>query len=426
VTAGGSIHFAFLATVLALLCGVWLLQSALVFKRLSELLTLVDLDPADPAVWPRVSAIVPGRDEAASIGAALATRLDDDYPDLELVVVDDRSTDATPEIVARMAAADSRVVPIRVDEVPDGWLGKLNALERGTRAATGEWLLISDADIHFERGTLRKAVAFCEEQGRDFLALVPEFRSKSFAVNVLWATFIRILAMSLTPAGIRDPESSASAGSGSFMLMRRSAYDASPGFEHLRMETADDMALGMIIKQSGGRCEFMNGRDAAWLPSYPSIAAFMHGVEKNGSSLAGTPFPLVAAGMVLAGLVEYSPLITLGVGLATKTGWLTALGAATAAVATATAVGALWANTHTFVPALLWPIGWLGMATGVTRAAWLVHKRGGVVWRDTFYSTEEVLAGQRYKLGAGPRRGGTIAHAAPWEPPDRGEREPWQ
>lgn len=421
MTDGWSILFAGFGTILAVLCGVWFLQAGLVSKRLSELLTLVDLDPADPAVWPRVSAIVPGRDEAASIGAALATRLDDDYPDLELVVVDDRSTDATPEIIAHMAAEDSRVVPIRVVEVPAGWLGKLNALEQGTHAATGEWLLISDADIHFERGTLRKAVAFCEEQGRDFLALVPEFRSGSFAVNVLWATFIRILAMSLSPAGIRDPESSASAGSGSFMLMRRSAYDASPGFEYLRMETADDMALGMIIKQSGGRCEFMNGRNAAWLPSYPSLAAFMRGVEKNGSSLAGTPLPLVFSGMVLAGLVEYSPLITLGVGLATQTGWLTALGAVTTVVATATAVGALWANTHTFIPGLLWPVGWLGIATGVTRAAWLVHRRGGVEWRDTFYSTEEILDGQRYKLGARAQGGGAIAQAGRGAPTSRGE-----
>jgi len=393
-----------LEVALALLCAVWLLQAALVFKRLAELHTLVDLDPADPAVWPRVSAIVPGRDEAASIGAALATRLADNYPDLELVVVDDRSTDATPEIVARLAAEDPRVVSVRIDEVPDGWLGKLNALEQGVHAASGEWLLISDADIHFERGTLRKAVAFCEEQGRDFLALVPEFRSKSFAVNVFWATFIRILAMSLTPAGIRDSESSASAGSGSFMLMRRSAYDASPGFEYLRMETADDMALGMIIKQSGGRCEFMNGRDAAWLPSYGSVAEFLRGIEKNGSSLAGTPFPAVLAAMAVAGLVEYSPLIALAVGLATHTGWLAVLGGCTTLIATVTAVRALWVNTGTFVPALLWPFGWLGMAVGVTRAAWLVHKRGGVVWRDTFYSSEEILAGQRYKLGARPER----------------------
>ncbi len=404
MTAGAPIWVTVLIGVLTLLCAVWFLQAGVVFKRLSELHTLVDLEPADPAEWPRISAIVPGRDEAASIGTALATRLADDYPELELVVVDDRSTDATPQIIARLAAEDPRVVPIRIDEVPPGWLGKLNALEQGTHAATGEWLLISDADIHFERGTLRKAVAFCEEQGRDFLALVPEFRSQSFAVNVIWATFIRILAMSLSPAAIRDPESSASAGSGSFMLMRRSAYDASPGFEYLRMETADDMALGMIIKQSGGRCEFMNGRDAAWLPSYPSLAAFMRGVEKNGSSLAGTPFPLVAVGMVLAGLVEYSPLIALAAGLATQTGWLTALGVVTTLVATATAVSALWVNTHTFVPALFWPLGWLGMAAGVTRSAWLVHTRGGVMWRDTFYSTEEVLAGQRYKLGARPKR----------------------
>jgi len=386
------------AVALALLCAVWFLQAGLVFKRLSEIRTLVDLRPAEPDSWPKVSAIVPGRDEAASIGAALASRLADDYPNLELVVVDDRSTDATPEIVARVAASDARVKPVRVNELPEGWLGKLYALDVGTCAASGEWLLVSDADVHLEPGTLRTAVAFCEAEGRDFLALVPEFRSSSFAVNVVWSTFVRILAMALTPAGVRNPKSHASAGSGSFMLMRRSTYDASPGFEYLRMETADDMALGKIVKESGGRCEFMNGRDAAWLPSYASFAEFLRGVEKNGATFAGTPFVVVALGMAVAGLVEYSPLLALAIGLVTGTPWLAALGGVTTLLATTANVAALYVNTGTFLPALLWPFGWLGLAWGVTRSAWLVHRRGGVIWRDTFYPTAELLEGQRFRL----------------------------
>lgn len=383
--------------VLAALCIVWFLQAGLVFKHLAEIRTLTELPVTEPITWPRVSTIVPARDEAASIGTALQTRLDDDYPDLELIVVDDRSTDDTPAIVAGIAARDPRVVALRVNELPEGWLGKLNALEQGTHAVTGEWLLISDADIHLEPGTLRRAVAFCESSGCDFIALVPEFRSRSFAVNVLWSTFVRILIMAFSPAAIRNPNSKAGMGSGSFMLMRKSAYDTTPGFEHIRMETGDDVALGVMLKQSGARCEFMNGRGAAWLPSYGNMREFLRGIEKNGATFASTPFPLFAAGTLFAGLLEYSPLIALALGVVSGTPWLALLGGVATVVATAANVASLHVGTRTYVPALLWPVGWLGMATGVLRSVWLAHRRGGVEWRGTFYPTDELVRGQRFK-----------------------------
>jgi len=389
-----------LGIVLATLCALWFVQAALTITHLIEIRTLARLSPPEPRSWPRVSTIVPARNEARSIAAALETRLTDDYPDLELVVVDDRSNDETPRIVATLAGRDRRLRVIRLDELPEGWLGKLNALEHGVREATGPWLLISDADIHLERGTLRRAVAHCEAEGLDFLALVPEFRSRSIAVNVLWSTFIRVLAMALSPAGVRNPRSKVAAGSGSFMLVRRSVYSASPGFEHLRMETGDDMAFGAMIKRAGGRCDFMNGRDAAWLPSYASIREFYAGVEKNGGTFAGTPFPLVLAVIVAAGILEYSPLLALGVGYATDTGWLALLGGLTTVVATGTACAACQVNTGGIAPALLWPLGWLGMASGVARAALLARKRGGVDWRGTFYfyTTEQLDHGRRFKL----------------------------
>ena len=111
---------------------------------------------------------------------ALGTRLAEDYPDLEVVVIDDRSSDGTAALLATMAARDARLRPIRVDSLPARWLGKVHALAQGAAVATGDWLLVSDADIEFAPDTLRRAVAACEADGLDFLALVPEFRSRSF------------------------------------------------------------------------------------------------------------------------------------------------------------------------------------------------------------------------------------------------------
>lgn len=386
------------AITLALLCAVWLLQTAIVFKHLAELRTLSELNPPSPKTWPRVSAVIPSRNEVDELPAALASRLSDGYPDLELVVVDDRSTDETPAVLARIAASDTRVRPIRIEELPDRWLGKIHALARGVEAATGEWLLVSDADIHFEPDALRRAVALCEAEGLDFLALVPEFRSRSFTVDVLWAVFVRTFSLLCSPKAVRDPRSKASAGSGSFMLARRSAYDRTPGFEWLRMETADDMALGLMMKRAGARCEFMNGRGSARVSIYDSLSEFYRGVEKNAGSLAQRPFIVTFLAMAVAGLVEYSPVLAIIAGVARGVPWLVGVGIVSALLATFSTVAALRRNTGLVGPALLWPIGWALVTSGILRSVWLAKRRGGVVWRETFYPVADLLEGQRYKL----------------------------
>jgi glycosyltransferase involved in cell wall biosynthesis len=385
---------------IAAFCALWVVQAVLIFKHIGELSDLAKLSPPDPQAWRSVSVISAARNEAADIADSLSSRLADGYPGaLEMVVVDDRSEDATPGIIAEFARRDPRVRPIRIDELPDGWLGKVHALQRGVEAATGEWLLFSDADVRVEPGMLGRAVAHCEAEGYDLLALVPEFRSHSGIFYVLWAIFMRVIAMVISPAGVRDSASKVAMGSGGFTLVRRAAFDATPGFEHLRLETADDVSLGAMVKDAGGRCDFMNGRGAASVSIYDSLGAFYRGVEKNGSSLASLPFWLVAVVFGLLGCVEYSPLVAIAVGLWAGVSWLAWLGVATTVLATIATAAPLRRNTGLVWPGLLWPVGWALMASGVLRSAWLFHRRGGALWRGTFYPKAEILEAQRFKLG---------------------------
>jgi len=388
-----------IAVVIAVFCSLWVVQAAVVFKNLSEIEDLADLDSPDPQQWPRVSVVMPARNEAADIGGSLESRLADGYPDLEVIAVDDRSTDDTGRIIGEFAARDQRVKPVRIDALPAGWLGKVHALDVGVRRATGEWILFSDADIEVAPGALAKAVAHCEANGFDLLALVPEFRSRSGVVDMLWAIFMRVMSMLASPKAVRDPASKVAMGSGGFTLVRRSTFDATPGFEFLRLETADDVSLGVMVKRAGGRCDYVNGRGVASLSIYDNLPAFFCGVEKNGATFAGTPIALVAVVFALFACVEYSPLVALAVGLAGGVSWLAWLGALTAFLATVSTVAALHRNTGMVLPALLWPVGWALMAAGVLRSAWLAHRRGGVVWRDTFYSNEELLEAQRFRIG---------------------------
>lgn len=386
------------SVLIAALCALWVVQAALIFRHLTQIRDLASLAPPDPAMWPKVSVISAARNEAADIGRSLASRLADGYPDLEVVIVDDRSDDGTPQIIADFARRDPRVRAVRVDELPDGWLGKVHALAAGVEASTGEWLLFSDADVTVEPGMVARSVAYCEAEHLDLLALVPEFRSKSLVVNALWAIFMRVISLVVSPAAVRDPGSKTAMGSGGYTLVRRSSYDATPGFSHLRLETADDVALGVMVKQAGGRCDFLNGRHAASVCLYASPREFFEGVEKNGSSLAGTPFSLLALVFAGLGCLEFSPLIAVGVGLGTGAPWLAWTGVATTALATVATVAALHRNTGMVLPGILWPVGWPLMAFGLLRSAWLFHRRGGAVWRGTFYPKADVLEAQRFKV----------------------------
>ncbi len=385
--------------VIAAFCALWVVQAALVFRHLGQLRDLADTSPPDPPLWPSVSVVSAARNEEAALAESLASRLADGYPNLEVVIVDDRSDDATPRIIADFARRDPRVRPIRVDELPDGWLGKVHALQRGVEVATGEWLLFSDGDVIMEPGMLGKAVAHCEAERYDLLALVPEFRSRSRIVDVLWAIFMRVISLVVSPASVRDTASKVAMGSGGFTLVRRRVFDATPGFSHLRLETADDVSLGAMVKAAGGRCDFMNGRSAASVSIYGSLGEFYRGVEKNGSTLAGPPFVLLATLFALLGCLEYSPLVAVAVGFSTGQAWLGWLGLATTFLATAATVAPTRRSTGLIWPGLLWPIGWVLMASGVLRSAWLFHRRGGALWRGTFYPKAEIRDAQRFKLG---------------------------
>lgn len=375
-------------------CVLWFVQATLMFLHISRLRTVARLDTPSPARWSTVSVIVPARDEALTIGEALKSRLDDDYPALQIVAVDDRSTDGTDAIIAEIAEQDPRVTPLRIDTLPEGWLGKVHALDRGITQATGEWLLLSDADVHIARGGLRKAIAYCEAEGLDFLALVPEFRSRSFAVDVLWSVFMRVLATFVDPARVRDPRSRTAMGSGAFMLARRSTYDRTPGFAHLRLDTTDDLSFGVMMKRAGARCDFANGRGIARVSIYDSVGGFFRGVEKNAGSLVRAPLVAVLALLGAAGFVELSPFIA----LTTQSVFVQVIGFAALVVATLATVTALRVGTGMVAPALLWPLGWLLVAAGIARSAWLLARRGGVVWRDTFYSREKLAQGQRFRM----------------------------
>ena len=379
--------------LLTLLCLAWWPFAAAIVVNTRRTRRLAALPIDEPNRWPRLSIIVPARDEAATLELATLRKLADPYPDLELVLVDDRSTDDTGAIADRLALADPRIRVVHVNALPPGWLGKLNALARGAEAATCEWLLFSDADVHFEPGTLRRAVSFCLSGDRDVLAMLPHLRPVSLLLDTALSVFLQMVALGLRVRAVEDDASSYAVGSGSFTLVRREAYERTPGFEALRMEVADDLTLGLLLKAWGARCAVLDGVGSLSVEFYPSLGALFRGAEKNGFAVMGR----LSVGLTWLGatgllLFELAPLLAM---ILPGPGWLLPLGAASLTLATISTVAVTHWNDRPLLPALLFPIGGVLFAALVFRSGWIGWRRSGLQWRDTFFATSELRAASR-------------------------------
>jgi chlorobactene glucosyltransferase len=228
-----------------------------------------------------VSVVVPARDEAGGIEASVRSHLSQDYPELEVVVVDDRSSDGTAEILSRLAAEDSRLAIVAGVEPPEGWLGKPHALFQGARRATGELLLFADADVRYAPSAISESVAMLEREGLDLLALFPRLEMAGFWENVL----MPYLAVSyfFGPAFWvnSDAQRRFAAGGGAGMLVRASAYRAAGGHEALRASVIDDIGLAIRVRRAGGRCRMAMADEKVRVRMYRGFREVFDGFTKN-------------------------------------------------------------------------------------------------------------------------------------------------
>jgi Glycosyl transferase family 2 len=354
---------------------------------------LLDDSSSLPPRWVRVSLIVPARDEEETLGAAIRSRLAEGYPNLEVVLVNDRSTDGTGAVVDAIAAEDPRVRGVHVKTLPAGWLGKLHALREGLRLATGDWLLFSDADVHLAPGALQRAVAFAEAHGLDHLSILPQLVPAGWLVDAALSSFSRTGLVLGRVWLVSDPRSTVGGSVGAFGLVRRSALERSPGIEHLRLEVADDLALGQMLKASGARSAVLNGRGLVLLTYHRSLSDMARSSEKAAALFDYRLWPALCWTASLTAL-ELGPFL---VALFSSTPLTRALGILGATLLLAsTAWMCLFAGQR-LLPALLLPLGVIVNAVLLLRAALLGRLRGGLLWRSTLYRPEELRPGRRVR-----------------------------
>jgi chlorobactene glucosyltransferase len=263
--------------LLAAILAEWILRTIAIYRPSSRGPVLSrDTIPAVPPAG-LVSVIVPAKDEEANIRAALDTLRAQDYPEMEILVVSDRSRDRTAEIVREVAAADPRVRLLEVAELPPGWFGKPHAMHVGAGEARGQWLLFVDADCRQAPHSVRAGVHFLADRGGDMLSLWPVLEMHSFWERAVQLPAGSVLVAWFRPTWVNNPRRRAAFANGQYICMRRTAYEAVGGYESIRTELVEDIALARRVKAAGHKLFNAVGFDLFTTRMYDSLSAMRRG-----------------------------------------------------------------------------------------------------------------------------------------------------
>lgn len=333
---------------------------------------------------PWVSVLVPARNEERNIEACARSLLEQDYPRFEVLVLDDDSTDETPAILDRIAQTDARLRVLRGRPLPDGWLGKHWACHQLALASNGELLLFTDADTRHHPCMLRDAVAAQQKEGSDLLTGLPREEAVSWG-EILVIPVIGWAVLALLPLGpahrLRSPL--LCMGIGQFMLFRRSAYRAVGGFEAVRADPVDDMALAKRIKSQGFRWRFVDLSSRVTCRMYRGFRGVSDGLGKSVFPALGNRVWVLAVLLVVLTWLYLGPI-------AAWTAWLLGLSSAGgppfwagAAVCLTLAVWSMvmWRFGQPLYRAFFYPLT-IALILGIAVRSAVLFWRGQARWKD--------------------------------------------
>lgn len=367
----------------------WLTHGLRVAIGAVQLPWLKHFKPAADADCPKISILFAARDEEEKLPAALATLMEIDYPGLEVVATNDRSTDATGPILEEYAKTHPRLRVVHVKERPPGWLGKPHALQKGYEAATGEWLLFTDADVRFRPDALRRAITLVRQRKLHHLTLLTDVEMSGFWETVLLTFFGMAFHLGNNPGGAHNPNSSAYVGVGAFQLTSRAAYEASGTHRRLAMEVVDDMKLAKMIRQAGFRSAVGVSEEAVIVRWHAGLGNLINGTTKNFFAAFGYNLPFAIVGLVGMFVVNIVPFL----GLAFGEGWIRLFSGVSVLVALCFHAGVDVVMRVSPLYALTEPLGALLFCYMLLRSVVVTLWQGGVTWRDTFYPLDELKRG---------------------------------
>ena len=371
------------------LCGALVLAGGL-----WKLRRLDDVAADESFRGPRVSVIIPACNEEENIEQAVLSLLAQQYQNLEVLVVNDRSVDGTARMLKRIQAMHPQLMVHEIAHLPDGWLGKCHALATGAARASGEYLLFTDADVVMEPTTISRAMRHMLDHRQDHLSLIFKNQGGGWLLNCLILEMALGLLFFFRPWRVRDAGSRDYMGIGAFNLVRKSAYDKVGGHESIRMHPIDDLILGKILKEQGFRQDCLLGHGFVSVPWYGTVRAMVEGLQKNTFAFIHYRLSFLPPIIVLLVLVDIMPfwgaIFCPGV---TRVLWLLTLGMKLLAFFFGLRQQGLPA--WYLFGALLTP--YLVMYI-IVKSAVVVQTRGGITWRGHFYALAELKKSRRLFL----------------------------
>jgi len=383
-------------TVLSsLLAASWLWQAVAAFRGVPTLPDLTRLDGVFPAPMevdgPDVTVIVPACNEEESIQATLRSLLGSTGVRLQIVAVDDRSTDETglqmDAVVADAQAAGGlhKLEVIHNRALPAGWLGKSHALALAAERARAPWLLFTDGDVIFDPRAIALSLRYAAAEKADHVVLALTLNFKSFAESAVYASFQAMAAWRIRLWKVADPTARDFCGAGGFNLVRRAVYERLGGFAALRMEVVEDLRLGWLIKRAGFRQRVVLGAGFARIRWIKGALGIVRLLEKNG--FAALRYRVGVSLLMFAGFaVQIAlPLIAIARG-----GW-----AAVAGLLAHAFIALTYAANRRVTQVSPWATIFFAPATTIllfalVRSMILTLKRKGVEWRGTRYPLDEL------------------------------------
>jgi chlorobactene glucosyltransferase len=293
--------------------------------------------PTENLEFPLISVIVPARNEERNIRPCLHGILTQTYPNYEVIVVDDRSTDGTRLILEELATENARIRLVCGEELPAGWAGKPHALVQGTAVAHGEWLCFMDADTFASPELLSSTFTIAELCKADMFTILTRQILGSFWERTVLPLVFLGLAFGFPAEAVNDPSKPDAIANGQYILIKRSTYDNIGGHAAVKEHIDEDRALAAVVKRAGYRLVLADGRQVASTRMYTSLPEMWEGWTKNIYLGLRDKLGLLSFGAILGLLVSLVLPVWLAGGLA----WLASGGGLTAAIVAGEA-GVLW------------------------------------------------------------------------------------
>ena len=344
---------------------------------------------------PKVSIILPARNEEKFIGKCLDSLIKQDYENYEIIVIDDSSEDATGKLISEYAKKDSKIIPVSARPKPEGWMGKNWACMEGYRKATGELLLFTDADTKHSTNVLSLAVAHLISFDLDALSAIPKMVTFDFWTKITLPMISTFLHTRFSALNVNNPSKKTGYFFGSFFILKKKTYEEVGMHEGVKQEIIEDGALGKKVKELGYKMKMVRGDhliDAVWardkstlwnalkrlmVPLYLQSGKIAIGIFFAVVFLLFIPFPVFAASTLLPVETTSAKILCISAGFASTLIYIGAI------------IEAKVGLGLRFVHALFAPLGGLVVVLGFLSGLVQAKSASSVTWKERSYSMKD-------------------------------------